>query len=91
MNEKCRYCRYLIKCSEQCEYDSALCLLNRSFPKFISKTYEELVDENEELVEENKKYKEVINKLNNYMGTGYLINTKDIKDILKEWKRKWKD
>lgn len=49
MNDKCRYCRYLIKCSEQCEYDSALCLLNRSFPKFINKTYEELVDENEDL------------------------------------------
>ena len=34
--------------------------------------------------EENKKYKEVINKLNNYVYDGYLINTKDIKDILKE-------
>ena len=37
-----------------------------------------------DLIKENKKYKEVINKLNDYMSSGYLINTKDIKNILKE-------
>ena len=37
----------------------------------------------EELEKENQKYKKVIDKLNDYMSSGYLINTKDIKDILK--------
>lgn len=36
------------------------------------------------LMEENQKYKKAIDKLNDYMYGGYLINTKDIKDILKE-------
>lgn len=37
-----------------------------------------------DLQEQNKKYKEVIDKLNKYMYSGYLINSKEIKDILKE-------
>lgn len=32
------------------------------------------------------KYKEVIDKMNKYMYSGYLINSKEIKDILKEVK-----
>ena len=36
------------------------------------------------ILEENQKYKKVIGKLNDYMYNGYLINTKDIKNILKE-------
>lgn len=37
-----------------------------------------------DLVEEDRKYKEVIDKLNKYMYSDYLINSKEIKDILKE-------
>lgn len=44
---------------------------------------EQLIDYFCQIQQENKKYKEVINKLNNYVYNGYLINTKDIKDILK--------
>lgn len=36
---------------------------------------------------ENQKYKEVIDKLNKCMYSGYLINSKEIKDILKEWNK----
>lgn len=39
-----------------------------------------------ELQQENQKQKEVIDKLNDYMYSGYLINSKEIKDILKEVK-----
>ena len=51
---------------------------------FEAKDSFELYNLINEMLEENKKYKEVINKLNNYVYDGYLINTKDIKDILKE-------
>lgn len=37
-----------------------------------------------DLVEKDRKYKEVIDKLNKYMYSDYLINSKEIKDILKE-------
>lgn len=47
--------------------------------KFIDMTHR-----NTELLEENQKYKEVIDKLHKYMYSGYLINSKEIKDILKE-------
>ena len=39
-----------------------------------------------DLVEKDRKYKEVIDKLNKYMYSDYLINSKEIKDILKEVK-----
>ena len=39
-----------------------------------------------DLVEEDRKYKEVIDKLNKYMYSDYLINSKEIKDILKKVK-----
>lgn len=56
MNEKCKYCDYVLKCSRFCEYNSIMCLIHRSFPKIVDKTYEELE-------KENKEYKEVIDTL----------------------------
>lgn len=51
----------------------------------------ELLEENQELKklviamdEVANKYKEVIDKMNKYMYSGYLINSKEIKNILKE-------
>ena len=49
MSEKCKYCDYVSKCSRFCEYNSIMCLMHRSFPKIVDKTYEELEKENEEL------------------------------------------
>lgn len=49
MNEKCKYCDYVSKCSRFCEYNSIMCLTHRSFPKIVDKTYEELEKENREL------------------------------------------
>lgn len=49
----------------------------------------ELIKENNQanlLVNCIKKYKEVIDKLNKYMYSDYLINSKEIKDILKKVK-----
>lgn len=42
MNEKCKYCDYVSKCSRKCEYDSILCKVQRSFPKVVDKSYEQL-------------------------------------------------
>lgn len=49
MNDKCRYCDYVSKCSRQCEYDSILCKINRSFPKIVNKFYQELEEANKKL------------------------------------------
>jgi len=49
MNEKCKYCDYVSECSRKCEYDSILCTINRSFPKVVDKSYEQLQQENEQL------------------------------------------
>lgn len=49
MNEKCKYCNYVLKCSPYCEYNSVICKLLRSFPKAVDKSYEELQQENQEL------------------------------------------
>ena len=49
MNEKCKYCDYVLKCSRFCEYNSIMCLIHRSFPKIVDKTYEELEKQNQEL------------------------------------------
>lgn len=63
--------------------------------KFIDMTHRntELLEENQELKklviameEVANKYKEVIDKMNKYMYSGYLINSKEIKNILKEVK-----
>ena len=85
MNKNCKYCDYISKCSRRCEYDSILCRLNRSFPKIIDKSYEDLQ-------QENKKQKEVIDRLielnqiinnSNYVYSQDEITTKNL-DILKE-------
>lgn len=49
MSEKCKYCDYVSKCSRFCEYNSIMCLMHRSFPKIVDKTYEELEKENQDL------------------------------------------
>ena len=49
MNEKCKYCDYVSKCSRHCEYGSYLCCLNRSFLKVVDKSCEELQKEVEKL------------------------------------------
>ncbi len=51
MNEKCKYCDYISKCSRICEYNSFLCKVNRSFPKIVNKSYEQLQEENQQLQE----------------------------------------
>ena len=55
MNEKCKYCDYVSKCSRICEYNSYLCKVYRSFPKVVDKSYEQLKQENEHLDEVNCK------------------------------------
>lgn len=55
MNEKCKYCDYVSKCSKICEYGSIMCKLKRSFPKIVDKSYEQLQKENE-------KQKEIIDE-----------------------------
>lgn len=54
MNEKCKYCDYVSKCSRICEYNSIMCRLHRSFPKIADKSYEELQQENQQLKEKNE-------------------------------------
>lgn len=51
MNEKCKYCDYVSKCSRICEYNSYLCKVHRSFPKVVDKSYEQLQQENKQLKE----------------------------------------
>lgn len=84
MSEKCKYCDYVSKCSRFCEYNSIMCLMHRSFPKIVDKTYEELE-------KENRKYKEVIDKATSYVeqhaitvtdGT-ITTNKRELLDILK--------
>ena len=85
MNKNCKYCDYISKCSRRCEYDSILCRLNRSFPKIIDKSYEDLQ-------QENKKQKELIDRLielnqiinnSDHVYSQDEITTKNL-DILKE-------
>ena len=52
MNDKCKYCDYVSKCSRICEYDSYLCKVHRSFPKVVDKSYEQLQQENKQIQEE---------------------------------------
>lgn len=77
MNDKCKYCDYVSKCSRICEYNSYLCKVHRSFPKVVDKSYEQLQQENKKLNgaiqtydillkvngEENKQLKDNWNKL----------------------------
>ena len=65
MNEKCKYCDYVSKCSRKCEYDSIMCKVYRSFPKVVDKSYEQLQQENEQLKDNWNKLKEdLINGIN---------------------------
>lgn len=58
MNEKCKYCDYVSECSRKCEYDSILCTINRSFPRVVDKSYEQLQQENKQLKANWDKLKE---------------------------------
>ena len=60
MNEKCKYCDYVSKCSRICEYNSVVCKLHRSFPKIVDKSYEQLQQENQELKLELSGYRQAI-------------------------------
>ena len=65
MNDKCKYCDYVSKCSRICEYDSYLCKVHRSFPKVVDKSYEQLQQENKHLDEVNCK----LRKTNEHLRT----------------------
>lgn len=67
MNEKCKYCDYVSKCSKKCEYGSILCTVNRSFPKIVDKSYEELQQENQQLKSKLKQRDEVIEEAIDYI------------------------
>lgn len=58
MNEKCKYCDYVSKCLRICEYNSILCKIQRSFPKVVDKSYEQLQQENKQLKDNWNKLKE---------------------------------
>ncbi len=94
MNDKCKYCDYVSKCSRICEYNSYLCKVHRSFPKVVDKSYEQLQQENKKLngtiqtydillkanVEENKQLK----------GTTHCFDEEEhrvLKKQLEEYKR----
>lgn len=64
MNEKCKYCDYVSKCSRKCEYGSILCLTQRSFPKIVDKSYEKLQQENKILKENAENNDKVVDKVN---------------------------
>ena len=55
MNDKCKYCDYVSKCSRICEYNSYLCKVHRSFPKVVDKSYEQLQQENK-ILKDNWNY-----------------------------------
>lgn len=60
MNDKCKYCDYVSKCSRICEYNSILCRAQRSFPKVVDKSYEQLQQENQQLKDNWNKLKEIM-------------------------------
>ena len=62
MNDKCKYCDYVSKCSRICEYNSYLCKVHRSFPKVVDKSYEQLQQENQQLKDKWNKLKEYFNE-----------------------------
>ena len=64
MNEKCKYCDYVSKCSRKCEYNSILCRTQRSFPKVVDKSYEQLQQENKILKENAENNDKVVDKVN---------------------------
>ena len=64
MNDKCKYCDYVSKCSRICEYNSYLCKVHRSFPKVVDKSYEQLQQENKILKENAENNDKVVDKVN---------------------------
>ena len=62
--EKCKYCDYVSKCSRKCEYNSILCRTQRSFPKVVDKSYEQLQQENKILKENAENNDKVVDKVN---------------------------
>lgn len=92
MNEKCKYCDYVSKCSRICEYNSILCKIQRSFPKVVDKSYEQLQQENKQLKMINKEYE----RLNKENGRGFKITNVqeyDIYELLsyKNYKDNWNE
>ncbi len=71
MNEKCKYCDYVSKCLRICEYNSILCKIQRSFPKVVDKSYEQLQQENKQLKDNWDKLRELI------LEEGFEINTRE--------------
>lgn len=67
MNEKCKYCDYVSKCSRRCEYDSIQCKINRSFPKVVDKSYEQLQQQNKQQSEKIGKLEDNWNKLREWI------------------------
>lgn len=85
MNEKCKYCDYVSKCSRICEYNSVVCKLHRSFPKTVDKSYEQLQQENQQLKDKLSKIETLI--INHNCDTGdiyYKYNSKFLKSELKQ-------
>lgn len=96
MNEKCKYCDYASKCSRICEYNSILCKIQRSFPKVVDKSYEQLKQENEHLDEVNCKLrrtneqlkdnwnelrKQEINRFNKTQDVQFLYVLQDMQEL----------
>ncbi len=75
MNEKCKYCDYVSKCSRICEYDSIICKIQRSFPKVVDKSYEQLQQENKQLKDNWNELRKwiVYNKHNENTEQHYLV------------------
>lgn len=88
MNDKCKYCDYVSECSRKCEYDSILCKIQRSFPKVIDKSYEQLKQENKHLDEVNCKLRKTNEQLkDNWNKLKVYIKTEIPEDVFidTEW------
>lgn len=82
MNEKCKYCDYVSKCSRKCEYDSIMCKVYRSFSKVVDKSYEQLQQENKILKENAENNDKVVDKVN-WENMLLKKENKQLKDELK--------
>lgn len=82
MNEKCKYCDYVSKCSRKCEYDSIMCKVYRSFSKVVDKSYEQLQQENKQLKDNWNKLKEQeINRFNESQDVQFLDVLQDMQEL----------
>lgn len=85
MNEKCKYCDYVSKCSRICEYDSIICKVHRSFPKVVDKSYEQLQQENKQLKCNWNKLREYIRKNIIYDDVGMkILDPSPLEDYMQE-------